>query len=257
MKLLDTNKILVVDDEENVRFFLAEELEAEGYKVFAVASGAEALEFLAHSSVDLAIVDFQMPGLTGIQLMEAMQSLTDVPELIMLTAHATLDTSIEAMRLGSCDFLLKPYVLDDLLRGIHSAMSRRQQKTQQRLAVELLTTSVYRNPASLPSNRPDLTVLAVGDLTINLDEMSLMKAGTPITLTPTEFKLLATMVKRPNHPFTFQELAKTVHGQYLTPHQARDMLKSHLGRLRRKMGASYIVNLRGVGYKFVDAHDQT
>ncbi|MDM8527124.1 response regulator transcription factor [Anaerolineales bacterium HSG24] len=250
MDLLDTNKILVVDDDASVRFFLAEELETEGYKVFAVASGADALEFLAHTPVDLAIVDFQMPGLTGIQLMEAMQSLPDIPELIMLTAHATLHTSIEAMRLGSCDFLLKPYVLDDLLHGVQNAMHHRQQKTQQRLAVELLTASVHRKPTSLSPNKRTLTVLNVDDLTINLEEMSLKKAETPITLTPTEFKLLATMVKRPNHPFTFQELAKTVHGQYLTPYQARDMLKSHLGRLRKKVGVAYIVNIRGVGYKF-------
>lgn len=253
MDLSKTNKILVVDDEDSLRFFLSEELESEGYKVYTAASGPEAMEFLKNQPVDLAIIDFQMPGLTGIELMEQMQSLDDVPELIMLTAHATLETSIEALRLGSCDFLLKPYDVEELLRGVKTAMSRRQQKNQQKMAAQLLSASLGLTPAegTTPAAKmPPAHHINVRDLTIDTEAMTANKGDEEIMLTPTEFRLLVVMMKRPDHPFTFQELAEIIHGQQVDIFQARDLLKSHLGRLRQKIGPSYIVNVRGVGYKF-------
>jgi len=257
MSVETVNKILVVDDEDSIRFFLSEELVEEGYVVYTAPNGVEALAFLKQTSVDLAIVDFQMPELTGIELMQAMQSLDDIPELIMLTAHATLQTSIEAMRLGSCDFLLKPYELDELLRGVETAMQRRQQKLQQKLAAQLLTTSLGLPQTPVKKEAPTTVsteryLLTRGDLTLNLEEMTLEKNGTLVVLTPTEFRLLTIMMKRPNYPFTFQELAATTHDQVVDLHQARDLLKSHLGRLRYKLGRPYIVNVRGIGYKFVE-----
>jgi DNA-binding response OmpR family regulator len=157
------------------------------------------------------------------------------------------------MRLGSCDFLLKPYEIEQLIRGIQTAMTRRQHKLQQKLAVQLLTTGLNLNHQPIDdTNSSTKHSVIVRDLILNLEDMTLVKDGKPISLTPMEFRLLTTMIKRPNHPFTFQELAENMHGQKSDLFQARDLLKSHLGRLRRKLGDLYIVNVRGVGYKFVD-----
>jgi len=255
--------ILVVDDEASLRFFLSEELAGEGYQVYTAANGQEALALLKAQSMDLAIVDLQMPGINGLELMAEIEKMADPPELIMLTAHATLETSIEAMRLGAGDFLLKPYQVDDLLRAISRVMKQRRRKLQQRLAARLLAESL--GLAELPEQRweekiepapPNPHCFVAPALVVDLEMMTVTKNGCPLSLTPTEFRLLATLMKRPNQPFTFQALAEIIHGQQVDSYQARDLLKSHIGRLRQKLGQTpagqaYIANVHGLGYRFV------
>ena len=269
MESLEANTILIADDEASLRFFLYEELEQQGYKVYTAADGQEALTLLQQISVDVAIIDLQMPGLNGLELMAAVQSLPDSPELIMLTAHATLEISIQAMRRGSSDFLLKPCDIDELLGSIEQAMARRRQKLQQKMAARLLADSLglretpqsggeVEKATSRHSSSPVSPArLEARGLTLDMEAMTVVKQGQPLSLTPTEFRLLVTLMKRPNHPHTFQELAEVTHNQWVEASQARDLLKSHLGRLRRKLGhasdgKAYIVNAHGVGYKFVN-----
>lgn len=270
MEIPEANTILVVDDEASLRFFLAEELEGHGYTVYTAADGQEALSFLQRKAVDLAIVDLQMPGPNGLELMSEIQVLPDPPELIMLTGHATLEISINAMRRGCNDFLLKPYNIDELLCSVDQAMRRRRQKLQQKMAARLLADSFGLNEMQQQERRyeritlshpvsssPSSTLLEVRGLTLDMEAMTATKDGHPLTLTPTELRLLVTLMKRPNHPHTFQELAEVTHSQRFDAIQARDLLKSHIGRLRRKLGHAadgedYIVNVRGVGYKFVN-----
>ncbi|MCB0166179.1 MAG: response regulator transcription factor [Anaerolineae bacterium] len=258
----DTRKILIVDDEASLRLFLSEELTEEGYQVFTAANGHQALTLLSQHPIDLAIVDLQMPGINGLELMAAIEQMADPPELIMLTAHASLETSIEAMRLGTSDFLLKPYEIEELLEAIERVMKRRQLKLQQRLAARLLAESFGVTPAPAKP-QPDFTKpkptpptrLEVRSLAVEWETMVVSKNGRTLSLSPTEFRLLTTLMKHPDQPLTFQELADLVHGQTVDAYQARDLLKSHLGRLRRKLGqapdgGAYIINVHSVGYKF-------
>ena len=267
MELAEANTILIADDEASLRYFLREELEEHGYEVYTAADGHEALTLLQQISVDVAIIDLQMPGLNGLELMAAIRSLPDSPELIMLTAHATLEISIQAMRRGSSDFLLKPCDIDELLGSIEQAMVRRRQKLQQKMAARLLADSLGLKEVPLPGSEVEKTVahhlpppsparLEARGLTLDMETMTVVKEGQPLLLTPTEFRLLATLMKRPSHPHTFQELAEVTHSQRVDPSQARDLLKSHIGRLRQKLGQAsdgkaYITNVHGVGYKFV------
>jgi len=260
MDLPEANTILVVDDEESLRFFLSEELTEQGYTMHTAANGQEALDLLQQISVDLAIIDLQMPGLNGLELMEKIQSLPDAPELIMLTAHATLEISIEAMRRGCSDFLLKPYDFDELLSSVAKAMARRRQKLQQQMAARLLANSLGLGDTSAAKMEPKeivaSSVLDVRGLLVDIEAMTVAKEDEELILTPTEFSLLVTLMKRANRPHTFQELAAVTHGQEVDAAEARDLLKSHMGRLRKKLGQApdgddYIANARGIGYKFV------
>ncbi|HMR68036.1 MAG TPA: response regulator, partial [Anaerolineae bacterium] len=167
----DSTTILVVDDEANLRLFLGEELAREGYQVFTAANGHEALKLLAEHTVDIAIIDLQMPGLNGLELMAAIEKRVDPPELIMLTAHATLETSIEAMRLGTSDFLLKPYHVEDLLQAIERVMKQRRRKMQQRLAARLLAESLglTKAPEAAPEEPASPAPVSFGPaLTVDL-----------------------------------------------------------------------------------------
>lgn len=264
MELSNATRILIVDDETSLRFFLSEELADEGYQVYTAANGPEALALLAKQVIDLAIIDLQMPGINGLELMAAIEKIADPPELIMLTAHASLQTSIEAMRLGTSDFLLKPYQMNDLLHAIERVMKQRRRKLQQRLAAQLLAESLglvepqEQHPQkNMASSAPSPPRLVQGALTLDLETTTATQNDRPLSLTPTEFRLLATLMKRPNHPFTFQELAEIIHGQQVDAYQARDLLKSHVGRLRQKLGHTpdgrpYIANVHSIGYKFVE-----
>lgn len=262
MDLLDARKILIVDDEASLRLFLSEELSDKGYQIYAAANGHEALALLNEYPIDLAVIDLHMPGINGLELMAAIEKRADPPELIMLTAHASLETSIEAMRLGTSDFLLKPYEIEELLRAIERVMKQRRLKLQQRLAARLLaesfgvTPAAKHQPAPPDPNPASPTRLEARALVIELETMAVTKNGRPLSLSPTEFRLLTTLMKHPNQPLTFQELADLTHGQTVDAYQARDLLKSHLGRLRRKLGQApdgqaYIINVHSVGYKFV------
>jgi DNA-binding response OmpR family regulator len=89
-----------------------------------------------------------------------------------------------------------------------------------------------------------------------MDALTVTRGNEELTLTPTEFRLLVTLMKHPNRPHTFQNLAAVTHGHTVDVGEARDLLKSHMGRLRKKLGRApdghdYIANVRGVGYKFV------
>ena len=263
MELPEANTILVVDDEESLRFFLSEELAEQGYTVHTAANGHEALDLLKQVAIDLAIVDLQMPGLNGLELMAEIQLLPDAPELIMLTAHATLEISIEAMRRGCSDFLLKPYNFDELLSSVAQAMARRRQKLQQQLAARLLAQSLGLDNTVSPDPKikskepvePRSSILEARGLLVDMEAVKVTKSSEELVLTPTEFRLLVTLMKRPNHPHTFQELAAVTHGHQVEAVEARDLLKSHMGRLRQKLGRAsdgqdYIANVRGIGYKF-------
>jgi DNA-binding response OmpR family regulator len=147
-------------------------------------------------------------------------------------------------------------------------MRHRRQKLQQQMAARLLADSLglgtssrrdsdaARPTARQPASVPISTLPEMRGLVLDLEAMTATKEGQSLSLTPTEFRLLVTLMKRSDHPHTFQELAQVTHGQRVDSLQARDLLKSPVGRLRRKLGtapdgAAYIVNVRGVGYKFV------
>jgi len=156
--------------------------------------------------------------------------------------------------------LLKPYDFDELLASVAKAMTRRRQKLQQQMATRLLANSLGLGQTSATqtgSAEPaSASVLDLRGLLVDMEAMTATKGEEDLNLTPTEFSLLVTLMKRPNRPHTFQELAAVTHGQEVAAPEARDLLKSHMGRLRKKLGqapdgADYIANVRGIGYKFV------
>jgi DNA-binding response OmpR family regulator len=139
-------------------------------------------------------------------------------------------------------------------------MARRRQKLQQQMAARLLANSLGLGDSPTVKAEPKeivpSSVLDVRGLLVDMEAMTAIKNEKELNLTPTEFRLLVTLMKRANRPHTFQELAAVTHGQEVEAAEARDLLKSHMGRLRKKLGQApdgeeYIANVRGIGYKFV------
>ncbi len=123
-------RILVVDDEPNVRTLLQEQLEAEGYHVTLAASGEEALSRAAAQVPDVAIVDLTMPGMDGMMLTERLVDRYPTLPVLMLTAHGTIENAVQAIKKGAADFLVKPFETTDLLTRIEKASEVQRLKSE-------------------------------------------------------------------------------------------------------------------------------
>ena len=121
-------RVLLVDDEEEFVETLAQRLEVRDFDVATALNGADALERLEEREIDVVVLDLQMPGVDGIQVLRKIKERKPLIEVIMLTGHATVETAIEGMKLGAFDFLIKPAETEELLEKIARAFSR---KTEQ------------------------------------------------------------------------------------------------------------------------------
>ena len=133
--------ILVVDDEAAMRISLAEILQLEGYAVSVAENGEIALQYIEQDSFDLMLLDLKMPGMDGIEVLKKASELVPDCKVILLTAHATLDSAIEAVRMGAQDYLLKPASPGDILSSVSRAMNELTDSDRRRRLIEQLEAS--------------------------------------------------------------------------------------------------------------------
>ena len=119
-------RVLIVDDNEVFRRPLQRTLEAAECEVVAVPSGEDALHLLARSTVDLVLTDHHLPGMDGVDLTTRIKALHPAVAIIVMTAHGTTESAVEARRHGADDYLVKPFAMPDLLRAIHRALEQQQ-----------------------------------------------------------------------------------------------------------------------------------
>ncbi len=123
-------RVLIVDDEDEFVKVLSERLTLRDLDVTSASSGEAAVEEIKNYNFDIVILDVQMPGMTGIDVLREIKALKPLVEVIMLTGHATVDTAIEGMRLGAYDFLLKPLNTEDLHAKIDKASERKAEQEE-------------------------------------------------------------------------------------------------------------------------------
>ncbi|MBF0450409.1 MAG: response regulator [Candidatus Magnetomorum sp.] len=136
-------RLLLVDDEKEFVETLAERLRVRGFHVTEAFNGEAAIEKVKSYNFDVAIVDVQMPGISGIDALKIIKDLKPLTEVVMLTGHATIETAIEGMKLGAFDFLLKPCKIESLLEKINNAHNRKTEHEEriQNAMVKKLSTS--------------------------------------------------------------------------------------------------------------------
>lgn len=130
--------VLLVDDEVDFVEALAERLEARGIAVAIAHSGAEALEKVRQTSVDVVVLDVVMPGLSGIDTLRQLKQQEPLVEVLMLTGHATVETAIQGMKHGAFDYLLKPTEADALIAKLEQARARKAEQEDRIRQAELL-----------------------------------------------------------------------------------------------------------------------
>lgn len=277
---MSSAKILVMDDEVNIRLFLKETLANEGYEVVTAESGEEALQIISRETFDLALLDLHLPGIGGMEVLAAMRQQTPDTIVIILTAHATLETAVEALRRGASDYLFKPCKPVQLRESIRKGLLKRQQNLiQQNLIHQLeqyLVTSFEDYKAALGSSSPEalpeptpladqplLTLgesvenegrfLKRGQLIVDFPRHVITVDGHLLELSPTEFDLLAYLISEAPKVITAQKLIREVLGYTSDVWEARDLIRQHIYHLRQKVkeatGRTDVIRTaRGVGY---------
>jgi DNA-binding response OmpR family regulator len=232
-------RALIVDDEERIRLFLKEVLRREGYVVTIAANGEEALTCLQDTAFDLAILDLMLGGrVDGQRVLEAIRWRWPAMVVIMMTAHGSLDSAIEAIREGVDGYLLKPVEASEVRRAIHEAFARRNQRAELHLA------------------GGEWQFLSRGPFSVDFDSHRVTRENEEIELTPSEFTLLVYLMQNAHQvvgPKALVEVVRQYRPEYL--HEARQIIKWYIHRLRQKVESDpanprYIVNVRGVGYMF-------
>jgi len=249
-------KILVVDDEETTRRSLADILRLEGAHVKAAAGGEAAVEVLQQETFDLILLDLKMPGMDGLDVLRIANSMAPETQVILLTAHGSLESAIAALRLGAHDYLLKPASPTQILRSVNSGLARRTEQLRKRNLIEQLEASVQQlkdiSQGQAPETSSGVVEIANG-VVINFDRRLVEYGDKKITLTPTEGKLLKVLLENRKRVFTHRELVLLVQGYETSDWEAPEVLRPLISRLRRKLsvfpqGDKWITNVRGTGY---------
>jgi len=260
---MNVAKILVVDDDANVRFFLEEILTRDGYQVTAAESGEVALEYIAAQQFDLVLLDLKMKGIGGIEVLDALRR--DAPDIvvIVLTGHGSLETAVEALRHGAHDYLFKPCRAARLRKSVRDGLLKRQQDLRRRELLAELERSLASNLEGLravtressvpPTERNDARVLQRGQVRVDMARHMIYVGDQLLELSPTEFDMLAYLIREAPRVVSPRELTREVQGHESEPWEARDIVRSHIYHIRRKVRAStgyddLIRTVRGVGY---------
>jgi DNA-binding response OmpR family regulator len=249
-------RILVVDDEQAVRHTLTKLFARMGYQTTEAASGQAALEQIAHQRFDLVILDLKMPEMNGTEVLKTARPLAPDTVFILLTAYGTLDSAIVAIRYGAFDYLLKPSPVQEIVQAVEAGLAERRRRRHldepvallERALISLKTTAQQQETVT-----PVERFLQTPDVTVDTLRRIAVARGQPVDLTPTEFEILVYLMRHRDRVISCHELVAHVRGCELDERDARVFLRSHIHRLRRKLGGDLagpglIRTARGSGY---------
>ena len=217
------SRILVVDDERRIRELLQLSLEHHGHEVRCAADGQEALSVAKAWEPEAVILDVMMPKIDGISLLPMLRRVTDAP-VIMLSAKGEVEDKVSGLMHGADDYLSKPFEIDELLAHLDAKLRRPHLEHRE--------------------------MLSCADLTVDLETHIVERAGRRIDLSPLEYTLLVTMVRRPRRVFTRDDLLALVWGDEkdVTP----AAVERYISYLRAKIDEGFeprlLHTVRGVGY---------
>jgi two-component system phosphate regulon response regulator PhoB len=222
-------RILIVEDEQALNLLLRYNLESEGYEVEIVARGDDAELRIAETSPDLVILDWMLPGVSGIEICRRLRARAETKQLpiLMLTARGEESERVRGLGTGADDYVVKPFSLPELIARVHALLRRAR-------------------PGQI------MQVLTAGDITLDREKKRVHRAGRELHLGPTEFRLLEFLMVSPGRVFTREQLLDQVWGR--ETYIDERTVDVHVGRLRKALSrgreADPIRTVRGSGYSF-------
>lgn len=231
-------KILIVEDEKDIRDLLQFNLQGRGYDVATAATGEDGLLMLKDTAFDIIVLDWMLPGVTGVQVAKVARGMENGKKIgiLMLTAKAEPENIVEGLDAGADDYMVKPFDNNILWARIKALMRRHDRQT----------TSEEKGPSSAEE-------YTLGDIYLSLKTYEVKVDGLPIDLTPSEFKLLSTMMQNKGRVLTRERLINEVQGEGVSV--IGRTVDTHVFGLRKKLGnaGDLIETIRGVGYRICDS----
>ncbi|HWC33139.1 MAG TPA: response regulator transcription factor [Actinomycetota bacterium] len=226
-------RILIVDDDEGIRDVVGFALENAGFEVEAVEDGETALEAATANPYDAVVLDVMMPGVSGIDVCRELRARSGVP-ILMLTAKDAEVERVLGLELGADDYVTKPFSTAELVSRIRAVVRRRElDRSENRSAIR-----------------------EVGGLRIDFDRHEVVADGRPVSLTLSEFRLLALLAESPDRVYTRRQIMQHLwRSDFVGDEHACDV---HVSNLRRKIERSparpeRLLTVRGLGYKLASA----
>ncbi|HYU57596.1 MAG TPA: response regulator transcription factor [Actinomycetota bacterium] len=224
--------ILVVEDEMRIARLVRDFLEHAGFAVIVTGDGEAALASARSVRPDLVVLDLGLPGRDGLDVARELRRTSNVP-IVMLTARGDETDRVTGLELGADDYVVKPFSPKELVARVRAVLRR---------------TDAARVGGA--------EVLRVAGVEVDVPRMRATVEGRPVELTPTEFQLLATLVRQPGRVFTRAQLLDAVHGVAFESYERA--IDAHVKNLRRKIEPEpgrprYLLTVHGVGYRFADA----
>ena len=260
------NTILIVDDENHLRLSLSLILQKVNYRVDTAGSAEDALVYLKLHKYDLMFLDLNLPGKNGIDLLvEVHRQFPHMPVFI-LTAHAALESAIQAVRLGARDYLIKPVEPVEIVKRVAEVLTEREQPSRKKEIVgqlqallveleriegeEMMSSGVSSGQPSADSPR----ILKKGDFELDLDAHHATLNGKYIPMSEIYFDYLATLLHHAPKAVAYQTLVRESQGYDVDVTEARDLARWRIHELRKIIEADperpqYLLTLRGIGYR--------
>ncbi len=221
-----TRRLLVIEDDQSTRDYVANGFEELGWTVERQGNGLDGLDHARHAAFDLIVLDRNLPGLDGLEVLKAVRAAGVDTPVIILSAIAQVDERVKGLRAGGDDYLTKPFHFSELHARADAVLKRKAPEAAQ-------------------------TTLACADLTMDLSTRRVSRAGREIVLLPREFKLLEYFLRHKEQVVTRTMLLERVWDYSNEPHTG--IIDTHVSRLRKKIDEGFtpllLHTVRGVGYR--------
>jgi two-component system OmpR family response regulator len=225
-------QVLVVDDEPNIRELVQVALKFHGCSVTTAATGKEALRQAGADRPDLIVLDVMLPDLDGFEVCRRLRAAGNEVPVIFLTARDTSSDTVTGLALGGDDYVTKPFSVEALVARVRAVLRR-----------------ASRNSRGDEADGGDAEVLRAGDVELDEARWTVHRAGVPVELSPTEFRLLAYLIRHQGRVLTRAQLLENVWGwDYAGESQIVETYVSYLRRKLDPLGPPMIHTQRGVGY---------
>ena len=231
--MVNMNRILLAEDNDDLRELITDFLSEHGFDVYAAVDGEDAWEAVQTTRYQLVLLDVMMPGMDGYELTKRIRKRSNMPILILSAKTQSCD-KIRGLNLGADDYMTKPFDPLEVVARVNSALRR------------------FYRLNSEPESKNENHILKVGDLVLDTQTLALKKREEGIFLTPMEYKILALFMKNPGMIFTKVQIYENTCGEYVESDDNTIMV--HISNLREKIeenpkNQQYIKTIRGVGYK--------
>jgi DNA-binding response OmpR family regulator len=228
-------KILIVEDQLNIRKILSKRLKSHGYEILTTSNGHEALKLLNFFLPNLIVLDIMLPDISGYEICKRIRKKSDIP-IVFLTALSTVGDQIKGLELGANDYIIKPFSIEEIQRRIYLLLERKLEPIIQFSKIEF------------------------DEIKIDFKKKILLKNEIIFNLNEIEIKILKVLLSEKNKVFSRKEIINFIWGFDIFSHSDSRIIDVYISKLRNKIedqpnNPFYIQTIRGIGYKFCEKNN--